>query len=129
MTIYVVKSHDTTKRKPRRGRKGHNNQGAADDVYAKVRLLRQSVQEVNALLEGGEERLRDSTCDRVTRQRRQHRSVPRGGCEAPIDALIVPPPSTTTTTNPKSHKKAIVSTRVTANISGKYQVRWGCKVQ
>ena len=118
----------------RKGRGGRGNHGAAvDDVYAKVLLLRQSVQEVNALLEGGgEERLRDSPGgERVPRQRRQHRSVPRGGgggCETPLDALIVPPPSTTTTTtttNLKSHKKAVVSTRVTANISGKYQVRIG----
>ena len=90
-----------------------------------MRLLRQSVQEVNALLEGGgEERLRDTAGERVPRQRRQHRSVPRGGGETPLEALIVPPPTTTTMTN-ESHKKAVVSTRVTANISGKYQVRQG----
>ena len=101
--------------------------GGTDDVYAKVRLLRQSVQEVNALLDedrlrdlGEEERLRDS----LPRQRRQHRSVPRGGCETPLDALIVPPPSAATSSLRSPPKKAVVSTRVTANISGKYQVRW-----
>ena len=109
--------------------------GSTDDVYAKVRLLRQSVQEVNALLDEdrlrdqGEERLRDS----LPRQRRQHRSVPRGGCETPLDALIVPaPPSATaaaTSQRSPPKKAVVVSTRVTANISGKYQVRYagGCQ--
>ena len=97
------------------------------DGALKVRLLRQSVQEVNALLDEdrlrdqGEERLRDS----LPRQRRQHRSVPRGGCETPLDALIVPAPPSATASLRSPPKKTVVSTRVTANISGKYQVRCG----